>query len=368
MQIYLVGGAVRDQLLGLKGADKDWVVVGSSPEAMVAQGFIPVGKSFPVFLHPVTKEEYALARTEKKQGHGYHGFVFYTGPEVTLEEDLKRRDVTINAIAQDKMGKLIDPYGGQEDLKRGLLRHVSEAFCEDPLRVVRLARFVARFGFEVAPETQIIARKMVEEGELSYLAKERVVQELEKALAGRFVVQMLSFLLKVGFFSALYPPLHQSFSEKKTYWQPCFAEDSFSKLSVLEKTALIMSLLPCEEKRAFVDQWVLTKKGKAYLNTFITLEALLVEKSDLTVDLLDTILQKGGALKDEIRFFSLLKVLKQGQQARKILVFPEQEFWHRAIAALKSINGQTVLKGIEGKKAGEKLQQARRAVLKTLNP
>ncbi|PZO93522.1 MAG: multifunctional CCA tRNA nucleotidyl transferase/2'3'-cyclic phosphodiesterase/2'nucleotidase/phosphatase, partial [Haemophilus parainfluenzae] len=149
MQIYLVGGAVRDQLLGLKGADKDWVVVGSSPEAMVAQGFIPVGKSFPVFLHPVTKEEYALARTEKKQGHGYHGFVFYTGPEVTLEEDLKRRDVTINAIAQDKMGKLIDPYGGQEDLKRGLLRHVSEAFCEDPLRVVRLARFVARFGFEV---------------------------------------------------------------------------------------------------------------------------------------------------------------------------------------------------------------------------
>ena len=148
MQIYLVGGAVRDQLLGLKGADRDWVVVGSSPEAMIAQGFIPVGKNFPVFLHPVTKEEYALARTEKKQGHGYHGFIFYTGPEVTLEEDLKRRDVTINAIAQDRMGKLIDPYGGQEDLKNGLLRHVSEAFREDPLRVVRLARLLLVLGLK----------------------------------------------------------------------------------------------------------------------------------------------------------------------------------------------------------------------------
>ena len=149
MEIYTVGGAVRDALLGLPIQDRDYVVIGSTPEAMVAAGFLPVGKDFPVFLHPQTHEEYALARTERKQGHGYKGFSVFAHPSVTLEEDLQRRDLTINAIAQDAQGHLIDPFGGIKDLAAGILRHVSAAFIEDPVRILRVARFAARFGFQV---------------------------------------------------------------------------------------------------------------------------------------------------------------------------------------------------------------------------
>ncbi|MGI9280273.1 MAG: hypothetical protein ACR2PX_11695 [Endozoicomonas sp.] len=185
MKIFLVGGAVRDKLLNLPVKDHDWVVVGSSPEKMKQQGFQPVGQDFPVFLHPDTKEEYALARTERKSGHGYSGFVFHTAPDVTLEEDLIRRDLTINAMAEDDQGKIHDPYGGQEDLRRKLLRHVSPAFQEDPLRILRVARFAARFhhlGFSVAPETIALIRSMVDSGEASYLVPERVWQETTRAL------------------------------------------------------------------------------------------------------------------------------------------------------------------------------------------
>lgn len=185
MKRYLVGGAVRDALLGLVAHERDWVVVGASPEEMVAAGYRPVGKDFPVFLHPETKEEHALARTERKSGRGYHGFTFHTGPEVTLEEDLIRRDLTINAIARDDDGRLVDPYGGQRDLQARVLRHVSPAFAEDPLRVLRLARFAARFaplGFSVAPETLALCRRLVNEGEIDHLVAERVWKETERAL------------------------------------------------------------------------------------------------------------------------------------------------------------------------------------------
>lgn len=187
MKRYLVGGAVRDALLGLVAHERDWVVVGASPEQMVAAGYRPVGKDFPVFLHPETKEEHALARTERKSGRGYHGFTFHTGPEVTLEEDLIRRDLTINAIARDDDGRLVDPYGGQRDLQARVLRHVSPAFAEDPLRVLRLARFAARFaplGFSVAPETLALCRRLVNEGEIDHLVAERVWKETERALMG----------------------------------------------------------------------------------------------------------------------------------------------------------------------------------------
>ena len=152
MKIYCVGGAVRDELLGRPVSDRDWVVVGATPEEMLERGFLPVGKDFPVFLHPQTKEEYALARTERKTGRGYHGFAFHASPEVTLEEDLARRDLTINAMARDETGRLIDPYGGLEDLRRKVLRHVSPAFAEDPVRILRVARFSARLpDFTLAP-------------------------------------------------------------------------------------------------------------------------------------------------------------------------------------------------------------------------
>ncbi|MDP0588137.1 MAG: polynucleotide adenylyltransferase [Candidatus Endonucleobacter bathymodioli] len=185
MKIYLVGGAVRDRLLGLEVKDRDWVVVGATPEAMIANGYRPVGKDFPVFLHPETHEEYALARTERKSGHGYRGFVFYTSPEISLEEDLIRRDLTINAMAQDKEGNIFDPFGGQKDLENHTLRHVSSAFSEDPLRVLRLARFAARFhhaGFSAANETMELMKQMVKIGEVNHLLSERVWQETARAL------------------------------------------------------------------------------------------------------------------------------------------------------------------------------------------
>lgn len=183
---YLVGGAVRDRLLGLPVSERDWVVVGSTPEDMRARGFRPVGRDFPVFLHPQTNEEYALARTERKTGLGYHGFLFHATPDVTLEEDLRRRDLTINAMAETADGTLIDPYGGQIDLKRRLLRHVSPAFAEDPVRILRVARFAARFqplGFRLAEQTRELMRQMVEAGEVDALVPERVWQELVRALA-----------------------------------------------------------------------------------------------------------------------------------------------------------------------------------------
>lgn len=185
MKIHLVGGAVRDALLGLPVGERDWVVTGATPEDMTAAGFLPVGKDFPVFLHPKTKEEHALARTERKSGRGYHGFTFHTGAEVTLEDDLLRRDLTINAIAQSEDGTLIDPYGGQRDLASKVLRHVSPAFAEDPVRVLRLARFAARFaplGFTVAPETMALCRQLVDDGEVDALVPERVWQEMARAL------------------------------------------------------------------------------------------------------------------------------------------------------------------------------------------
>ena len=185
MKIYLVGGAVRDALLGRPVKERDWVVVGATPEEMTAKGFRPVGRDFPVFLHPQTKEEHALARTERKSGRGYHGFTFHTGPEVTLEDDLWRRDLTINAIAQDEQGALVDPHGGRADLDARLLRHVSEAFAEDPVRILRIARFAARFaslGFHVAPETMALMRSMVDAGEADHLVPERVWKETERAL------------------------------------------------------------------------------------------------------------------------------------------------------------------------------------------
>src|SRR5215510_11372537 len=182
MIIYRVGGSVRDELLGRPVADRDYVVVGATPEEMLAQGFRPVGREFPVFLHPETHEEYALARTERKRGRGHRGFTFYAAPDVTLEEDLARRDLTINAMARDAKGGLIDPYRGAADLERGLLRHVGPAFAEDPLRVLRVARFAARFGFDVAPETEALLEGIAASGELATLSPERVWQELSRAL------------------------------------------------------------------------------------------------------------------------------------------------------------------------------------------
>jgi tRNA nucleotidyltransferase (CCA-adding enzyme) len=205
MKIYAVGGSVRDELLGRPVADRDWVVVGATPADMVARGFRAVGSDFPVFLHPETHEEYALARTERKTAPGYKGFAFHASPEVTLEEDLRRRDLTINAIAREADGTLVDPHGGAEDLRRGVLRHVSESFVEDPVRILRVARFAARFGFAVAPETQALMRRMVESGEADHLVPERVWQEVARGLQEPRPARMIGVLRDCGALARVLP-------------------------------------------------------------------------------------------------------------------------------------------------------------------
>ncbi len=207
MKIYLVGGAVRDQLLGVPVKERDWVVVGATPEDMLAAGFRQVGKDFPVFLHPKTNEEYALARTERKVGRGYTGFEFDVSPQVTLEEDLKRRDLTINAMAQTPEGAIIDPYHGREDLAKKILRHVSSAFIEDPVRILRVARFNARFDFDVAPETLKLMRTMVEQGEVDALVAERVWKEVERALGESYPENFFAVLIACSAFTVLFPQM-----------------------------------------------------------------------------------------------------------------------------------------------------------------
>jgi tRNA nucleotidyltransferase (CCA-adding enzyme) len=224
MQVYLVGGAVRDRLLGREVKERDWVVVGARPEELERQGFVPVGRDFPVFLHPETKEEHALARLERKVGPGYRGFTTEFSPTVTLEDDLRRRDLTINAMAEDGSGRVIDPYGGLRDLEARLLRHVSEAFSEDPVRILRVARFAARYaslGFTVADETRALMRKMVEAGEASALVAERVWAETEKALGEPRPDVFISVLRDCGALAVVYPELDALFGvPQPEKWHP----------------------------------------------------------------------------------------------------------------------------------------------------
>ena len=224
MQIFLVGGAVRDELLGIPVIDRDWCVVGATPEQMLEKGFKPVGKDFPVFLHPKTGEEYALARTERKTASGYHGFAFNTSPDVTIEEDLSRRDLTINAMAQDEHGNIIDPFNGLQDLNDRLLRHVSDAFVEDPVRILRAARFAARFhhlGFTIAPATITRMQEIVAAGETDELVPDRVWKETQKALTGRDARVFFENLRACGALAVVYPEIDVLFGiPQPEKWHP----------------------------------------------------------------------------------------------------------------------------------------------------
>lgn len=239
---YLVGGAVRDAMLGIDDADRDWVVVGATPEAMLSAGFTPVGKDFPVFLHPDTREEYALARTERKSGTGYKGFTVYATPDVTLKEDLQRRDLTINAIAQDSNGKLIDPWGGVTDLQNRVLRHVSAAFAEDPLRVLRVARFAARFadqGFTIADETRALMNTMSASGELKDLVAERVWREFDKALQEDQAHVFITVLRDCGALATLLPEVDCLFGvHQPAQWHPEIDTGSHTLMSLRQACRL----------------------------------------------------------------------------------------------------------------------------------
>ena len=245
MKIYLVGGAVRDKILGLPVNDKDYLVVGSTPDEMVKLGYKPIGKNFPVFIHPKTKEEYALARTERKIGKGYHGFKFYTSPDVTLEEDLKRRDITINAIAEDEDGNIYDPFNGKDDINNKIIRHVSEAFIEDPLRVLRVARFTALDSqFKVQPETLALMKKMVSSGELKSLSVERVVAEITKGLEGENPDIMLHYLCKCGALNELLPGLNPNSDSSRDFVSLGLAMKEAPNYLKAESKIIMLLLIP----------------------------------------------------------------------------------------------------------------------------
>ncbi|MGF6147803.1 Multifunctional CCA protein [Kingella potus] len=243
MKTYLVGGAVRDALLGLEVQDRDWVVVGGHPDTLVRRGYKPVGRDFPVFLHPITHEEYALARTERKTGKGYSGFSCYAEPDVTLEQDLMRRDLTINAMAQDADGTVIDPFGGQADLRNKILRHVSPAFAEDPVRILRTARFAARYGFAVAPETAALMRGMVENGEARALVPERVWKELAKGLMEKHPERMIEVLRECGALKTVLPEVDALFGvPQRADYHPEIDSGIHTLLTLRRAAALDLSL------------------------------------------------------------------------------------------------------------------------------
>ena len=245
MQRYIVGGAVRDALLGLPATDRDWVVVGATPDELLRLGYRPVGKDFPVFLDPATREEVALARTERKSGRGYHGFTFHAAPEVTLEEDLARRDLTINAIAQAEDGTLVDPYGGQQDLQARVLRHVGPAFVEDPVRLLRTARLAARFAdFTVAPETMALLRRMVSDGEVDELVPERVWQELSRGLMAARPSRMFEVLRECGALQRLLPEVERLWGVPQRPEHHPEVDTGLHLMLVLDQTARVDAPLP----------------------------------------------------------------------------------------------------------------------------
>ena len=245
MKTYLVGGAVRDRLLGLPVKDRDWTVVGGSPDELLADGYRMVGRDFPVFIHPQTGEEYALARTERKTAPGYAGFSFHAAPDVTLEQDLARRDLTINALAQDEEGKLVDPYGGQRDLAAKVLRHVSPAFAEDPVRILRLARFAARFGdFTVADETMALCRRMVDSAEVDALVPERVWQELSRGLMEARPPRLFAVLRDCGALARLLPEVDRLWGVPQPAEHHPEVDTGVHLMMVLQMSARLQASLP----------------------------------------------------------------------------------------------------------------------------
>lgn len=299
MNIYLVGGAIRDELLGLSVTERDWVVIGSTPEEMLTLGYQPVGKDFPVFLHPKTHEEYALARTERKTGKGYKGFIFHTDPNVSIEEDLKRRDLTINAIARNEQGELIDPYHGQQDLKNKILRHVSEAFAEDPVRILRVARFAAKLPhFTVNPTTQQLMRQMVHNGEVDALVTERVWQEMHRALYETAPMRFFEVLNACGALAVLFPSLKKN-----------IPDINMAHLNAEQRFAFLLHQLTTADIKSFCTQYKVP--------TDFSEPALLVNKlsSDYkTLNIRDphallSFLKQGDALRRPQRFMSVIQVL-----------------------------------------------------------
>lgn len=355
-QIYLVGGAVRDQLLGRSVTEKDWVVVGATPQMMLDLGYRPVGKDFPVFLHPETHEEYALARTERKTGPGYKGFVFHTAPDVTLEEDLKRRDLTINAIAQDVKGHIIDPYHGQQDLEHKIFRHVSAAFSEDPVRILRVARFAARFqDFMVHPETETLMRQIVDQGELNALVPERVWQEWEKGLAEAAPHRFFEILRDCGAFNSLFPML----KHHPEGFEALNRAVNISPLTSVRLATLCYSLSR-ETIRGLAECYRLPNDHAALAKVVAEHHADYLKIPERDAKGLLDLLKALDALRQKTRFQHFLLACE--------IIYPESKENSRrllqALALAESVRAEPfVAQGLSGKAIGEAMYEAQMAVI-----
>ena len=394
MEIYLVGGAVRDSLLNYPSSENDWVVVGATPEQMTDQGFKPVGQDFPVFIHPKSSEEYALARTERKSGHGYKGFEFYTSVDVSLEEDLIRRDLTINAMAQDNAGNIIDPFGGQQDLEKKRLRHVSGAFTEDPLRVLRVARFAARYhhlGFTIASETMALMKSIVAEGEMAFLVAERVWKETSRALTERSPQVFIQVLRDCGALKALFPEVDALFGvpqradyhpEVDTGIHTLMALEQSVKLS--ESSAVRFSVLVHDLGKALTPETVLPshsgheKSGLPLVKALC--DRLTVPNSHRQLAMAVTeyhlhshkakelkpatilkLFQNIGALRDDRRLSDFLYCCEadaRGRTGFENITYPARDYLTAALGAVKKVDiSDLVANGVKGADIGRQLKQ-----------
>ncbi|QID16494.1 multifunctional CCA tRNA nucleotidyl transferase/2'3'-cyclic phosphodiesterase/2'nucleotidase/phosphatase [Nitrogeniibacter mangrovi] len=336
MKVYIVGGAVRDALLGLPVKDRDHVVVGATPEQMLEQGFRPVGRDFPVFLHPDTQEEYALARTERKSGHGYTGFVVHASPEVTLEEDLRRRDLTINAMARDADGTLIDPYGGQADLAARRFRHVSPAFAEDPVRILRVARFAARFeAFTVADETLALMRAMVAAGEVDHLVPERVWQELARGLMEMAPMRMIAVLVACGALARILPELVAGLARSEDALQRSLNCAVDRALTLEQRWALLFGADEAGAAQAS-ERLRAPQQCRDVSVLLARLGASLAQADDAPARL--AVLSACDAFRRPERFLSVL----DAAACRSDLAPVDAATWRRVLAAARAVDGGAV--------------------------
>lgn len=348
--VYLVGGAVRDELLGLPVKDKDWVVTGAKPEQMLAQGYQQVGKQFPVFLHPETKEEYALARKERKQGKGYTGFVCDFAPDIRLEEDLERRDLTINAMAKSSDGTLIDPFNGRQDIEKRILRHVSNAFIEDPLRVLRIARFMARFagfGFRIAPETKALMKTIADSGELSSLTPERVWRETENALNSPHAHVYFDVLNEVDALAYLFPGMKYHSQVLSADW------DKHSRWSLITAQTPVIPLSELNAHLRAPNQFCWYSEQN---RVFLEAHTLPLAASDW-----ESWLGSVSAIKKPQPFEKLARVLAY-------LTETDVKHWLALRSSIAKINAQILIKqGFSGAELGQALKRTRVETLKALN-
>ena len=379
MEIYLVGGAVRDELLGLPVKERDWVVVGSSREEMLAAGYKAVGKDFPVFLHPETNEEYALARTERKKGTGYYGFEVHASPEVSLEEDLLRRDLTMNAIAKNAAGEFIDPYRGLQDIKAKCIRHISAAFAEDPLRVLRVARLTAKFahlGFSIADETLELMREIVQAKEIGGLAAERIWQETLKALNTATPGEYFNVLHKVGALAQTHTALSEIYTNPLARenallaLQKFVAEESRAEL----RFCVFVGALFYQEKKsvkniqALSEQLKLPNSLKKMLQLTVTLQHDCHNSLGLNAEQLLGILQRLDSRRHAERFTSLLKILSAIYTSiNNTDHYPQADYLLQAAELVGNIDMQQWVKdGLQDKQIVEKLHEEQIKQIKTL--